>query len=221
MNSLLRTAVLLAVTGSLLTSGLLTGPAAVAAGPAAPHESAQYVQLAHPQPVREAAKQEAVEFFWYDCSHSQQLEFPLERWAERHRTDVVLRRVPAVWPGGPDESVQLAHARLYYTLERLGAVDHLQLDAFRAVHDQHTDLTTEDLATGWALRHGLDAAGFRAAYRSPEVDRATKEAPALFTRYEVAELPTVVVQGRYRTGPSAAGGVDQVPAVLDRLVAQR
>ncbi len=215
VNPLLRTAVLLAVTG-----GLLTGNVAVAAMPVVPREAAQYVRLDHPQPVQESAKHEAVEFFWYDCYHSQQLELPLERWAERHRADVVLRRVPAVWPGGPDERAQLAHARLYYTLERLGAVDHLQLDVFRAVQEQHTDLTTDDRAAGWAMLHGLDAAKFRAAYRSPEVDRATQEASALFRRYEVAELPTVVVQGRYRTGPGTAGGVDQVPVVLDRLVAQ-
>ncbi|WP_344467936.1 thiol:disulfide interchange protein DsbA/DsbL [Kitasatospora kazusensis] len=215
MNSLLRTAVLLAVTGSLLT-----GPAAVAAVPTGRDQGPQYVRLDHPQPVRETAKQEAVEFFWYDCYHSQQLELPLERWAERHRTDVALRRVPAVWPGGPEEPTQLAHARLYYALERLGAADRLQVDVFRAVREQHTDLTTEDLATAWAQLHGLDAARFRAAYRSPEVDRATQEAPELFRRYEVAELPTVVIQGRYRTGPSEAGGVEQVPAVLDRLLEQ-
>lgn len=215
MKSLLRTAVLLAVSG-----GLLTGPAAVAAVPGAAHPGAQYVRLHHPQPVRETAKHEAVEFFWYDCTHSQQLELPLEQWAERHRADVALRRVPAVWPGGPDEQVQLAHARLYYTLESLGVVDRLQLDVFRDVQEQRADLTTEDLAAGWALRHGLDTAKFRAAYGSAEVDRATREAPSLLTRYEVTELPTVVVQGRYRTGPSAAGGVDRMPAVLDRLVEQ-
>ncbi|WP_441248721.1 thiol:disulfide interchange protein DsbA/DsbL [Kitasatospora sp. McL0602] len=228
-RSLLRTAVLLAFTGS----SLLTVPTALAAVPhaglphavgpqgSAPQGSTKYARLVHPQPVPSAATRDAVEFFWYDCTHSEQLEAPLERWAERHRADVTLRRVPAVWPGGPDERAQRAHARLYYALERLGVVDRLQADTFRAVHDQHTDLTTEDLATAWAGRQGLDQSRFRAAYRSPEVDRATNDAPALFTRYEVAELPTVVVQGRYRTGPGAAGGVDQVPPVLDRLVASR
>ncbi|MER5640043.1 thiol:disulfide interchange protein DsbA/DsbL [Kitasatospora sp. NPDC002227] len=210
MNPLLRTAILLAVSGSLLT-----GPTAMAA----PRDSAQYVRLEHPQPVVATAKHEVIEFFWYDCYHSDVLELPLERWADRHRDDATLRRVPAVWTGSPEEKVQLAHARLYYTLERLGAVDRLQTKVFHAVRIDEADLTTEEFATAWAAKAGLDATLFRAAYRSAEVDQAVREAPALFKRYEVNELPTVVVQGQYRTSPTAAGGVEQIPSVLDQLVA--
>ncbi|MFD0573661.1 hypothetical protein ACFQ0T_36115 [Kitasatospora gansuensis] len=86
MNPLLRTAVLAAV-----ASGLLVTPAAAA--PEVPHEGGLVGRIDNPGPVR-AMKQEAVEFFWYDCGHSQQLEIPLERWAEKHRSDVTLRRVP-------------------------------------------------------------------------------------------------------------------------------
>ncbi|MDH6128186.1 thiol:disulfide interchange protein DsbA/DsbL [Kitasatospora sp. GP82] len=214
MNSLLRTAALIALAG-----GLLTGPNAVAA-PDVPHDGAHFVHLGHPQPVRAVGHREAVEFFWYDCVHSHQLEAPLEQWAARHSSDVTLRRVPAVWPGGPAEQVQLAHARLYYTLERLGEVDHLQLAVFRAVRGQKADLTTEELATAWAQRQGLDAAKFRAAYRSPEVDRSAKGAADLLVRYRVSEVPTVVVEGGDRTSPSKAGGVEQMPAVMDDLVAR-
>jgi len=212
VKSLLRTAAVLALAG-----GLLSSPAAAAAAPDVPHDG---MHLGHPRPVREAAKREAVEFFSYDCYHSQQLELPLERWAERHRGDVVLRRVPAVWAGSPDEQVQLGHARLYYTLERLGQVDRLQTDVFRAVREQHADLTSEDRAAAWAVLHGLDAASFREAYRSPEVQRAAQDAAGMLIRYRVDELPTVVVEGRYRTAPSKAGGVEQMPAELDRLVGQ-
>ncbi|AUG81347.1 hypothetical protein CFP65_6703 [Kitasatospora sp. MMS16-BH015] len=211
MKPLLRTAVLLAVTGSLLT-----GPTAMAA----PRASAHYVSLEHPQPVRAGVKHEVLEFFWYDCTHSALLEQPLEDWADRHREDAVLRRVPAVWPGASNEAEQRAHARLYYALEQLGAADRLQAQVFQAVYHQHADLTTEDRAAAWAGRNGLDTERFRTAYRSPEVARAVQEAPELFTRYEVTELPTVVVQGRYRTSPSAAGGVDKIPGVLDTLVDQ-
>ncbi|GAA0702397.1 hypothetical protein GCM10010193_66510 [Kitasatospora atroaurantiaca] len=211
MKSLLRTAAVLALAG-----GLLSSPAAAAA-PDVPHDG---MHLGHPRPVREAAKREAVEFFSYDCYHSQQLELPLERWAERHRGDVVLRRVPAVWAGSPDEQVQLGHARLYYTLERLGQVDRLQAEVFRSVREQHADLTSEDRAADWAQLHGVDAAGFREAYRSAEVQRAAQDASGLLIRYRVDELPTVVVQDRYRTAPSKAGGVEQMPAELDRLVEQ-
>jgi thiol:disulfide interchange protein DsbA len=203
---------------TVLATGLLATPAAAVP----PHlATAPYVRLDHPQPVPDAATQEAVEFFWYDCEHSARLEQPLEQWADHHRGEVTLRRVPAIWPGGPNVPEQTAHARLYYTLERLGAVDRLQKAVFQAVHGRHIDLTTEDRAADWAARQGLDRAGFRAAYESAEVGREVEQAPEVFRRYEVAELPTVVVDGRYRTGPAEAGGVDRVPGVLDQLLRQR
>ncbi|MFB7666771.1 thiol:disulfide interchange protein DsbA/DsbL [Kitasatospora sp. NPDC056138] len=215
MTSLLRTVALLTLAG-----GLLTGPTATAA-PDVPHDGGRSVHLDHPRPVRTVERREAVEFFWYDCTHSYQLEAPLEQWAARHRSDVALRRIPAVWPGGPDEQAQLAHARLYYTLEKLGQVDRMQLAAFRAVREQGEDLTGEEQATDWAQRQGIDAAAFRAAYRSPEVDKAANGASALLVRYEVTEVPTVLLQGgRFRTSPSRAGGVQRMPEILDDLVAR-
>ncbi|MBV6700737.1 thiol:disulfide interchange protein DsbA/DsbL [Kitasatospora aureofaciens] len=215
-KALLRSTVLLAVAAGIAASPVQAG----AATHRQPAEGVQYVKLDHPQPVREAARTEAVEFFWYDCGHSQQLEQPLQAWAEKHRADVALRRVPAIWPGSPEEGVQRGHARLYYTLERLGLVERLQTSAFRSVHNDKADLTTEATATEWAVRHGVDAQQFGQAYRSDAVRQSVDDAAAQFVRYGVNELPTVVVQGEYRTSPTKAGGVDAMPEVLDYLVQQ-
>ncbi|MFG3056527.1 thiol:disulfide interchange protein DsbA/DsbL [Kitasatospora sp. NPDC048239] len=216
MKSLLRSTILLAVATGIAASPVQAG--AVTQEP--PREGAQYARLDHPQPVRESARTEAIEFFWYDCGHSQKLEKPLQAWTEKHRADVNLRRVPAIWQGSPEEHAQRGHARLYYTLERLGLVERLQVSAFRAVHDNELDVITEDSAANWAVSQGVDAQQFRTAYRSTEVQQATDEAAALFVRYEINELPTVVVQGEYRTSPTRAGGVEAMPEVLDQLVQQ-
>ncbi|MFI9325126.1 thiol:disulfide interchange protein DsbA/DsbL [Kitasatospora aureofaciens] len=213
-KSLLRSTVLLAVAAGIAVFPVQAG--AVSHQP--PSEGAQFVRLDHPQPVRESARTEAVEFFWYDCSHSQALEQPLQAWVEKHRADVLLRRVPAIWQGSPDEGVQRAHARLYYTLERLGLVERLQASAFRSIHTERADLNTEAAATDWAVRQGVDAVRFGAAYRSAEVGQSVDDAAAQFVRYGINELPTVVVQGEYRTSPTKAGGVEGMPEVLDYLV---
>ncbi|KJS54840.1 thiol:disulfide interchange protein DsbA/DsbL [Streptomyces rubellomurinus] len=215
-KSLLRSTVLLAVAAGIVASPVQAG--ALSRQP--PAEGVQFVKLDHPQPVRESARTEAVEFFWYDCSHSQQLEQPLVGWAERHRADVALRRVPAIWPGAEEANTQRAHARLFYTLDRLGLVDQLQIAAFRSIHTDRADLTTEDAATDWAVRHGVDALRFRQTYRSAEVRQSVDEAAAEFVRYGINELPTVVVQGEYRTSPTKAGSVEAMPEVLDYLVQQ-
>ncbi|MFE1317511.1 thiol:disulfide interchange protein DsbA/DsbL [Kitasatospora phosalacinea] len=263
MKSLLRTTVLLAVAGGLLTTpavaeaapGLpklplgpngqqrptpghpltpLTAlqpsgptqqhaplPAARPLEPAAPASSAPSVSAPSGSGPKVQRAHEAVEFFWYDCSHSALLEQPLSRWAAEHRADVTLRRVPAIWTGSPDEAEQRAHARLFYALEQLGEVDRLQAAVFRAVREQRAGLTTEQTAADWVAGQGVDAAEFRAAYRSAEVDRAVADAPGLFAQNQVTELPTVVVDGTGRTSPTRAGGVDGMPAALDRLVAEQ
>ncbi|MFI2612211.1 thiol:disulfide interchange protein DsbA/DsbL [Kitasatospora sp. NPDC018619] len=216
-KSLLRSTVLLAVAAGIAASPVQAG---AVSHHQTPSEGAQFVKLDHPQPVRESSRTEAVEFFWYDCGHSQALERPLEAWAERHRADVALRRIPAIWPGSREEAVQRGHARMYYALERLGLVERLQATVFRAVHNEGVDLTTEATATDWAARQGVDAKAFGRAYRSSAVTRSVDEAAAAFTRYGITELPTVVVQGEYRTSPTQAGGVEAMPGVLDRLVEQ-
>ncbi|AXI76589.1 thiol:disulfide interchange protein DsbA/DsbL [Peterkaempfera bronchialis] len=203
--------------GAALLAALATAlcPASAASSASAGDTRQGYVRLAHPQAVRESGKREVVEFFWYDCPHSQRLEKPLAAWAARHRADVRLRRVPAVWPGAP---AMAAHARLYYTLERLGLVDRLQGAVFHAVRDRHRSLTTEAAAADWAAGQGVDRARFRGAYESAQVRRETREAPRLLERYAVPELPSIVVQGRYRTAPTTAGGVEKMMPVVDRLV---
>ncbi|MER7708496.1 thiol:disulfide interchange protein DsbA/DsbL [Kitasatospora sp. NPDC097605] len=216
MKPLLRTTLLLAVAAGIAASPLQ----AAAASHQPPRGGSPFSRLDTIQPVRESARTEALEFFWYDCGHSQALEQPLQAWTERHRADVDLRRVPAIWPGSREESVQRAHARLYYTLERLGLVERLQAEAFRAVHTNGRDLTTEDTAAAWAQSQGVDAQRFREVHRSQEVAKSVDEAAALFIRYGIKELPTVVVHGDARTSPTNAGGVEAMPAELDRLVAQ-
>ncbi|MEU3569133.1 thiol:disulfide interchange protein DsbA/DsbL [Kitasatospora sp. NPDC036755] len=215
-KSLLRSTVLLAVAVGIAASPVQAG----AMTHQTPSRGHQFVKLDHPQPVRESARTEAVEFFWYDCGHSQALEQPLQAWAQRHSADVALYRIPAIWPGSREEAVQRGHARLYFTLEQLGLVDRLQTSAFRAVHNEGLDVTTEATATDWAARQGVDAKAFGRAYRSSEVGRSVDEAAAAFTRYGITELPTVVVQGEYRTSPTQAGGVEAMPGVLDHLVQQ-
>ncbi|WP_162002421.1 thiol:disulfide interchange protein DsbA/DsbL [Streptomyces sp. CB01881] len=216
MKTLLRSTVLLAV-----ATGIAASPVQADAATSQPAtEGSRFTRIDQPQAARASARTEAVEFFWYDCSHSQQLEKPLQAWTEKHREDVDLRRVPAIWPRSRGEVTQRGHARLYYTLERLDLVERLQTSAFRAIHSNKQDLTTEETATNWALRQGVDPQQFRDAYRSADVQQAVDEAAAMFVRYGINELPTVVVQGEQRTSPTQAGGVEAMPDVLDRLVQQ-
>ncbi|MDH6143878.1 thiol:disulfide interchange protein DsbA [Kitasatospora sp. GP30] len=199
---------------------LVTAVIGLAGVPTQATADGTYAPLNHPQPVTQANTREVVEFFWYGCSHSQALEKPLEDWAAKQPKDVVLRRIPAVWSSAPDQDVERAHARLYYTLERLGQVDRLQLSVFQAVRDQGLDLTTEGAAAQWAEQHQVDRGQFTAAYESPQVAQEVEQAPQEMARYEVNEIPAAIVQGANQTTPSRTGSAEQMVTVVDQMVSQ-
>ncbi|MGF1430460.1 thiol:disulfide interchange protein DsbA/DsbL [Kitasatospora sp. LaBMicrA B282] len=206
----------------LLLSAACTFTAAAPSATATAADDPSYVKLQHPQALHDPAtgKVEVVEVFWYGCQHSQLLEQPLEDWAAKHAQDVVLRRLPAVWPGESDQTVERAHARLFFTLDRLGQVPRLQRAVFHAVRDEGRDLTTESAAADWAATQGVDRQGFTAAYESDQVKQEVAAAPDDFKRYEITELPSAVVQGRFLTYPTRTNGVQGMPQVMDRLVDQ-
>ena len=208
-RSLLRMCATLSLASTLLA---FQAPAGTAAPE--PREGTDYVQLSHP--VAQVPQDQVVEVFWYNCVHSYQLETPLDEWAARQSPPVHILRIPAAWSNTPD---MLAYARLYYTLDRMGVAQQLVLQVFHAVRDEQRDLTTVDAATEWAAEQGLNADDFRAAYDSPQVAQETQDAPALREKYDVHEMPSVVVGGRYRTSPFLAqGGVPGTVPVVDYLL---
>ncbi|MCX5051965.1 MULTISPECIES: thiol:disulfide interchange protein DsbA/DsbL [unclassified Streptomyces] len=182
------------------------------AASAGPKEGEQYFRLKHP--VTGVAARQVVEVFWYDCPDSYEFEKPLEDWAARQSPPVKVVRIPAAWTDQPD---QLSYARLFYTLDKLGLAEREALPVFRAVRDQHKDLTTEENVLAWAAKEGLNVRSVRNAYRSGQVDAAVQAAPALRERYQVVEEPTVVVGGRFRTSPIQVGSAADTVAVMDHL----
>ncbi|MFC1413454.1 thiol:disulfide interchange protein DsbA/DsbL [Streptacidiphilus sp. N1-12] len=178
-----------------------------------PQAGVQYQRIAHPVT---ASPREVVEVFWYDCPHSYQLAQPLRDWAARQNPPVTVRHIPAAWADQPEE---MAYARLYYTLDRLGLADKLEHEVFHAVRDQHWDLTQPDALNNWAEQEGIDQQQLTDAWNSPEVQRETQDAPALREHYDVHEMPSVVVGGTYRTSPfMVSDGVAGTVPVVDYLL---
>lgn len=184
---------------------------ASAAAPAPPAEGKHYLRIAKPVAVD---PHEVTELFTYNCPHSYEIEKPLAAWAARQVPAVKVRHIPAVWPGQHD---MIAHARLYYTLERLGVADQKALAVFHAVRDLHQDLTTEAHVLAWADGQNLDVNAVRRAYESREVADLVRMAPALRERYQVGEQPTLVVGGSYYTSPTMTRNIDLTISVVDYL----
>ncbi|MEO6068224.1 MAG: thiol:disulfide interchange protein DsbA/DsbL, partial [Gemmatimonadales bacterium] len=88
-----------------------------------------------PQPTDTGNKVEVIEFFSYGCPHCHSLQGPLRAWLKRKPPDVEFKRVPAVF-----QESWVPLARLYFTVEAMGAIDTLHHDVFTAIHDKKVRL---------------------------------------------------------------------------------
>lgn len=182
-------------------------------------EGVEYVQLKNPQPVETGAKIEVREFFWYGCGHCYALEPYLERWHKSLPKNVTFIRTPGASPNW------IAHAQAYYAFEALGALDKLHKPFFDAVQTARQTappnvipLSDENSLAAFVTRQGLDAAKFREAFRSFDVNGKVGRARVLNSAYQVSSVPALFVDGKYMTNANIAGGHPQVTAVLDFLI---
>lgn len=179
----------------------------------------EYKPLTPPQPVETGAKIEVIEFFWYSCPHCYDLEPTLKKWVARLPKDVEFRRIPAVLADS-----WAPNARTFYTLEALGELGRLHGDVFDAIHAGHVRLENEKIQFEWMAKKGIDGKKFSDAWNSFSVQSKTKRAEQLTHAYGIdardVGVPALIVDGKYLTMISMAGGPDQLMKVLDELIAK-
>ncbi len=183
-------------------------------------EGTHYMRLVPSQPtVGGADKIEVAEFFWYGCQHCYDLEPAINRWAENKPANVRFVRVPAMW-----NDVLKIHAQLYYTEEVL-ALNVVITDpaGFRNAvseeyHRRGNRLLSEQAITRMFERYGVSTDDFLKTWGSFEVAQKLRVANDLARRYQIASVPAIVVNGKYRTGAAEAGSYPKMLEVIDELV---
>jgi len=178
-----------------------------------PTEGFEYELVEPPVPTETGDKIEVVELFWYGCPHCYHFEPMVKQWLKTKPDNVEFRRVPAVF-----NEVWALHARAFYTAEALGVVEQMHDPIFVAYHEQHNRLKDEDALAKLFALHGVSEEDFRKTFNSFYIDTKVRRAKALSKDYGIDGVPAIVVNGKYRTGGTVAGGQDQVMAVVDYLI---
>jgi thiol:disulfide interchange protein DsbA len=164
-------------------------------------------------------KVEVAEFFWYGCPHCFTLEPYINQWAEDKPANSRLVRVPATWNG-----ILVLHAKLYYTQEILARNGVLQdgpgfhQAVFEEYHRRGNRMTSETAIRRLFERFGVSAEDFEKTWNSFEVSQKLRVAQDLMRRYSIASVPAIVVNGKYRTGASEAGGYSELMELMDELI---
>ena len=185
-------------------------------------EGTHYARMVPTQPtVGGADKIEVAEIFWYGCSHCYDFEPFINGWDADKPASVRFVRIPAMW----NRILQL-HAQLFYTEEvlvRNGVIEDaagFREAVFQEYHRRGNRLTSEDSIRKLFERFGVSADEFERTWTSFEVSQKLRLAEDLNRRYGVANVPTMVVNGKYRTGAAEAGGFPNLLELIDELVAR-
>jgi thiol:disulfide interchange protein DsbA len=196
---------------------LLTIPfaASQAVTPAKYQEHEAYERIVPAQPTADPAKVEVVEVFWYGCPHCFRFQPFIERWLLTKPAYVNYVRLPAIL----NESWAI-HARAYYTAEALGVVEKIHEPLFDAIHIKKQRLDTEAALADFFAQYGVDKNQFKTTFNSFAVSTKVARARELTRRYGIDGTPSIIVNGKYRTGPGMSGGNENLMDVVDFLVAQ-
>jgi len=150
--------------------------------------------------TNDSSKVEVTELFWYGCPHCNDFEPILNKWLETKPDNVNFVRIPAVF-----RESWIPHARAYYTAEALGVLDKTHSLFFEAVHKEHRRLATKKDISAFFVSHGVTQADFDKAWDSFVVQSRVKRAITLTRRSGIKGVPSMVVNGKYRTSASEAG----------------
>lgn len=185
-------------------------------------EGKHYQRLMPTQPTLGGAdKIEVAEFFWYGCPHCLDFEPYINKWDAEKPAGVRFVRIPAMWNG-----ILKLHAQLYYTqdvLARNGVIKDgpaFHAAVFQAYHGQGNRLMSEAAIRKLFERFGVSGDEFERTWKSFEVAQKLRVGEDLARRYSIANVPTVVVNGKYRTGGAEAGGYDNLIELIDELIAR-
>ena len=171
-------------------------------------------QLLQPaQPTQSGDKIEVVEIFWYGCPHCYSLEPYLDNWLKNKPADVEFRRIPGVL--GRD---WMAHARAYYTAEQLGILEQIHRPLFDAIHKDRQNIMNGKQLRDFFAEYGVDKDEFTRIFDSEEITGKIKEAFIAAQNYKVTGVPTIIVNGKYRTSASQAGGNKKLIEIINQLI---
>ena len=97
-------------------------------------------------------------------------------------------------------------------------LDQVHEPIFRAMHDQNKRLDTEESLAKVFAAQGVSEDKFKQTFNSFFIDSKVRRAKALTKAYGIDGVPAIIVDGKYRTNGTLAGGQEQVMPVVDYLI---
>jgi thiol:disulfide interchange protein DsbA len=214
--------------------------APTAAAPAVPFvdngkwvEGKHYFLIEPAQPTSHPGKIEVTEVFSFGCPACNAFHTTADQIRKSLPAGAVMNYLPAAFR--PDEN-WVVYQRAFYAAQALGLAEK-SLDAMfdatwktgetatynlkgTGLKPKEAWPTIEDIAQFYAKNFGVDAKEFVAVANSFSVNTKMKRADDLIKAYGIDGTPSMDDNGKYRYGPSTAGGYAQTIELTQWLVAK-
>lgn len=177
-------------------------------------EGVHYRKLDTPVRTENPDRVEVAEVFWYGCPHCYHFKPLAEAWEAQAPDYVDYVRIPAALNRSWEP-----HARAFYALEALGALDKKLHDAlFDALAGEHRPLNDGESLAKFVADYGVDPDEFLKAYNSFGVNARLQQAQAKIRGARIMGTPSMLVNGKYVVTASMAGSAGAALKVVDYLV---
>ena len=162
------------------------------------------------------------EFFSYACVHCFQFDGELESWLEDAPDDVRFERVPAVF-----SRPWLLFAQAYYVARSCDVLEQTHIPFFRAIHlDRRSFRSPDDVAAFYeetvdgTVGQCSSKQDFLDVFDSFAVGAAVQQSVARGRAYKANGVPTMIVDGTWRTDGRSAGSNAGMLEVVEHLVSR-
>ncbi len=178
-------------------------------------QAGQYNEINPPQSTANPDKIEVLEYFWFGCPHCFAFEPAINEWAASKPDDVdFVRHAPPLNRGWT------AHSEAFYSAEALGITDKMFDELFNAIHRERKQLRDRKSISKWVAGLGIDVDEDKMfeTMKSFAVNAKIRQAMQVASASRVNAVPTVVVNGKYLSTVSMAGGHEQLISLMNDLI---
>ncbi len=181
-------------------------------------EGKQYSVISPPVATQAPAGQvEVAEIFWYGCPHCFHLEPTINAYLKQKPANVYFNRIP-----GTLSKMWDFHGKMYYVgllLDRDGSKG-LHEKIFNAFHVQRRPIAA--IKDDDSMRKFFESLGYKteeinAALASMELTTKMNFARDVNAKSGIDSVPSIIVNGKYLTGPSRMSGTDNLVDVINYL----
>ena len=178
-------------------------------------EGIHYVEI-FPEMQTDAAsdKVEVIELMWLGCPHCYDLEPKMLDYKKNHPDFVEFKQVPAML-----NPTWASDGNTFYLAEILDPTGEKELitRVFQSIHDQKRRLSSPEAVKRFFVSQGFTEEQVNNARNSMAFQAKIKRAQEISASSQATSVPTIIINGKYRTSPYIAGSEENLMEIIDML----